>query len=118
MTEEAKSKIRFTVRHLVELLVARDYQALEKLSNSVRLKAEEIESGVLDYGYTLILPHQEAYDKIDIIPINNSLPSEYSIRFRLFTKEEGESDLEIQATLIESSVQDTMHVEIDNILVT
>ncbi len=117
MNEETKQRLEATVRHVVELLVARNYQAIETLTEGVRLKKHEIEAGVLEYGRRLTPPPTGAYGLVDVVPISNTSPSEYSIRFRLYTEEEGRSDLEIQATLIDTDKTALMKVEFDNLLV-
>ena len=52
-----------------------------------------------------------------MLPIRGTSPQEYSVRFRLYTQEEGRSDLELQATFIENSEDELMAVEVDNIIV-
>lgn len=117
MNNETTQQIEDTVRHVVKLLVTGQYHAIETLTNGVRLKKDEIEAGVLEYGRRLTPPPDEAYKVIDVVPIANTSPPEYSIRFRLYTEEEGRSDLEIQATLIYANDAPIMKVEFDNILV-
>jgi hypothetical protein len=109
--------IERTLREVVRLLVQKDYAYLERLTNAVRLKASEIEAGIAEYGRTIITPPLEAFSNIDVIPIRSSVPPAYSIRFRLYTQEEGRSDLELQATFVEEPVATQMKVEIDNIIV-
>ncbi|MBK9260195.1 MAG: hypothetical protein IPM54_10210 [Polyangiaceae bacterium] len=46
------AKIEGTMRDIMNLFVRKDYVALEKLSNGVRLKASEIEEGITEYGRT------------------------------------------------------------------
>ncbi|CAN5911259.1 hypothetical protein BH11VER1_BH11VER1_13690 [soil metagenome] len=116
MTEETRQRLEATVRHVLELLVAREYQAIETLTEGVRLKRCEIEAGVLEYGRRLTPPPNDAYGLVDAVPISNAWPQEYSIRFRLYTEEEGRSDLEIQATLIDIEKEPLMKVEFDNVL--
>lgn len=65
----------------------------------------------------LVMPPTEAFSRADIIPIRATTPATYSIRFRLYTQEEGESDLEVQATFIEKPATELMTVELDDILV-
>lgn len=106
-----------SLRLVVDLLVAKDYAGLEQLTRGERLKASEIESGVRDYGRTIVAPPQEEFSKIDAVPVDGAAPPAYSVRFRLYTLEEGLSDLEVQATFIESSDAEVMKVELDGILV-
>lgn len=111
------AKIKGTLRHIMSLFVRKDYVALEKLSNGVRLKASEIEEGVSEYGRTLVFPPPEAFQNVDVIPIRGHVPQKYSIRFNFYTIEEGESDLQLQATFIDDPTTEQMRVEIDGILV-
>jgi hypothetical protein len=116
MNNNTKMLIETTLRHLVKLLVSQEYIAIENLTHGTRLKATEIESGIQDYGRTLVSPPPNSYSKADVIAITESIPPQYSVRFRLYTQEEGLSDLEIQATFIDAG-GDQMVVELDNILV-
>lgn len=102
---------------IVRMLVRKEYDGLEAMSDGIRLKAEHIASGISEYGRTLVDPPKEAYDALDIIQISGEVPSQYSIRFLLFTAEEGESDLELRVTLIDDSPDALMRAEIDGILV-
>lgn len=117
MNKETTRRIEDTVRHVVALLVAGQYQAIESLTDSVRLKKKEIEAGVREYGRRLVAPPDDAYKLIDVVPITDTLMSEYSIRFRLYTEEEGQSDLEVQITLVDTNGTSLMKVELDNIIV-
>ena len=99
------------------MLVNKDYYGLETLTNGIRLKAEHLETAVAEYGRTLTEPPDSAYNDADIVHVDGSSPSQYSIRFRLFTEEEGQSDLELQATLFDETSYEVMRVEIDNVLV-
>lgn len=117
MVKSSALAIARTLREVVRLLVDAEYQQLEQLTHGVRLAASEIEAEVRAYGRQLLFPPEDAFSRIDVIPVRNSLPPEYSVRLRLYTVEEGESDLELQATLIEAPSGELMRVEIDNILV-
>jgi hypothetical protein len=110
--------MRNTLRLLTDYLVREDYAGLEKLTNGVRLQARYIASGIADYGRTLTCPPDATFDDIDSVLIEGASPPAYSIRFQLFTKEEGKSDLELQATFIDDSPSSGyMRAELDGILV-
>ncbi len=110
-------RIERTLRDIVSLLVRKDYATLEKMTNGVRLRVAEIDARITEYGRTIAFPPAVAFRDIDVIPIRASVPQAYSIRFRLYTVEEGKSDLELQATFIENPAAEEMRVEIDNIIV-
>ena len=112
------SKLLGTLKYVVELLVAGKYDAIESFSNGVRLKAEHMRASAGEYGRTLVLPNASQYEQADVVVIDGEDPLQYSIRFRLYTSEEGQSDLEIQATFIDQDSESTlMQVEVDGILV-
>jgi len=119
ITNPSKSgKLISTLTKVVNLLVSRDYDRLEALSDGVRLKAHYIKDGVDAYGRTLTSPPTQAFEELDVVEVEGAVKPTYSIRFRLFTKEEGRSDLELQATFIDADPEsDLMIVEIDNVTV-
>lgn len=118
MSSNPSPKLIATLKHIVELLVTGRYDELESLSHGVRLKAEHIRSSLDEYGGTLVPPPPSAFDEVDVIEIEGQPTPEYSIRFRLYTSEEGESDLEFQATFIDKDPSaNLMDVEFDDILV-
>lgn len=118
ITSPGQKLIR-TLRHIVKLLVTRQYDQLERISGGRRLKAEYIQAGVDDYGRTLVLPPESAYENANVVAVETQTEfPQYSVRFYLHTEEEGQSDLELQATLIDNDPEsDLMTVEIDGVLV-
>jgi hypothetical protein len=118
MDRATQHRLRNTIKKLVGMLVVGDYEGLETLSGGVRLRSEEIEAGVVEYPATLVFPPDEAYEDIYVVEIDNASPPEYATHFRLFTNEEGRSDLELQATLVDDTPNsDEMRVIIDDLLV-
>ncbi|MEM1026509.1 MAG: hypothetical protein AAGJ38_00320 [Planctomycetota bacterium] len=112
------AKIRATLKLIVELLVKSEFNQLEVISNGVRLKSEHISSAIASYGRKLDAPSEDDYRMVDIVAIKGAEHPKYSIRIRLFTEEEGRSDLEIQATFIDDNVDSPyMRIELDDILV-
>lgn len=110
-------RIHVVMLRIVEMLARKDYAGVESLSRGIRLTASQIEDGIREYGRTITQPPDAAYNFIDLIPVINMDATRYSVRFRLYTKEEGLSDLELQATLIDTPGQEILAVEIDGILV-
>ncbi|UJR86106.1 DUF7668 domain-containing protein [Sandaracinus amylolyticus] len=111
------SRIEAALRTIAALLVQKDYSGVEALTGGVRLKEPEIARAIAEYGRTLVSPPSEAFGVLDVVPIRASKPPAFSVRFRLYTLEEGESDLELQLTLIEESGREGMRVELDDIIV-
>jgi hypothetical protein len=111
------ARIFKTIAVIVDKLVKKEYAGLESLSKGIRLHAEHIEAGVSEYGGTVTHPPEDAYSDVDVIQISGKAPPMYSIRFRLYTEEEGQSDLEVQATFLDEPGAETMPFELDNILV-
>lgn len=118
-TPTSNIKLVRTLRHIVALLVNGRYDELERISGGQRLKAEYIQAGVAEYGRTLVIPPESAFENANVVEVEAGGDSpQYSVRFYLHTKEEGPSDLELQATLIDNNPNSNlMTVEIDGILV-
>lgn len=116
-TTQYNSAVAHSVRHVARLLASGSYADLEQLTGAKRLRARDIEGEVNEYGRTLVMPPETAYDNIDVIPIRGSEPQAYSVRFRLYTKEEGQSDLEVQLTLMDRGTGEEMGIQLDGILV-
>jgi len=114
---DATNAIARTLRVVVELLVRHDYGGLERMTGGERLRASEMEAAIRDYGRTLVMPLAEDFLRADVIPVQESSPPAYSVRFRIYTEEEGLSDLELQATLVGDPDAETLSVELDNIIV-
>ena len=109
-----ETKIKEETKQIVRWLVACDYDAIEKYTNSVRLPADELKYAVGDYGREIVMPPDENFDELDIIKVENA--REWSVRCSLWTKEEGRSDLTLELSLIEIS-DEGFQVEIDNLIV-
>ncbi|ODC02560.1 hypothetical protein BFW38_02365 [Terasakiispira papahanaumokuakeensis] len=107
-------KVIQTLKKIVELLVQKKYRELEQLSGGFRLTAAEMDQAISDYDEVLVLPPDSDYKNVDAIEVTGSQPRSWSIRYDLWTEEEGRSDLSLEATFIEND-QEIMGVEIDNI---
>lgn len=85
---------------LLRLLAEGQYDEIEKVTNGVRLPAEQIRSAVEQYGRTLVQPPSEAYELMDVVEVKSAEPPRWSITMPLWTKEEGRSDLSLEVTVI------------------
>lgn len=113
MSMKSIEKIERTIRHVVALLVAGMYARLERESLG-RLSAKMLEEAVSDHGRTLVMPPEAEFGKIDIIEISGASPARHSVRFDLWTDEEGRSDLTIELTLVDGQ-RELMDFELDNL---
>jgi hypothetical protein len=77
------------------------------------MSAQEIRTAIAEYGRTLILPPESAYELLDIIRVNNVGPEQYSVRMPLWTVEEGRSDLTLELTV--RIMGDNLEVSLDDI---
>lgn len=107
-------EIQKTARRLVTMLAVRDYAGLAFWSKGVRLGASDMRLAIRDYGRTVIVPPGEDLPDIDVVRVGNAEPGRWSVDIPLWTKEEGKSDLTLEATMIESEGE-VMDVEIDDI---
>ena len=107
-------KMKAAVRQVVSMLVQDDYETLERLTNGVRLTAAEMAEGVHEYGGSLILPPDDAFDNLDVVEVEGAQPRQWSVNVDLWTAEAGRSDLTLELTLRESG-KEISDVEIENI---
>ncbi len=100
------------VEAIYSMLLNKEYQQIESLTQGIRLNAKEIENSILDYGFTLV-PYPETIE-LDIIEIAEAKPKSWSIVAPVYTKEEGLSDLSIELTLVKNGNK-KLRIELDNI---
>lgn len=87
--------------------------APQDTAGGVRLSAESIRIAIKDYGGALVVPPDSAFAELDAIRIRDSDPPRWSIRFDLWTEQEGRSDLTLEMT-VEHGPQGPK-IELDNI---
>jgi len=115
--EAVEARIARRLQTVVELLVRGAYTELEVLTGGRRLRADDIEYELSEYGRTLVGPPETAFSNLYLVPVRGAVPPAYFVRFPLYTKEEGRSDLELQLTLTDHGAGTDMGVELDGILV-
>jgi len=111
-----QSQIHNSVRRIVTMLAEADYSGLERVTNGHCLTANEIAGAALEYGRTICALPTTALQQIDIIWVTYSQPIAWIINVRLWTVEEGASDLTLELTIKETGT-DTLDVEIDGLRV-
>jgi hypothetical protein len=109
-----KSKIRDTVRRLVELLVAGDYDGIEEATRGRRLTAEQLRQAVEEYDRELQMPPQAEFHNLDVNEIEGAIPRAAWVLVDLWTVEEGRSDLTLEIRLTETGGE-LYDIEIDNL---
>ena len=90
-----REKAEATVCHVVGLLAAGDYRALEQLSGG-GLSAHEVRQSVEDYGRSVLPSPFEMGE-----PVAVTGPRAWAVDMDLHTAEEGRSDLTLSLTLLD-----------------
>lgn len=112
-----EEKFRKTLLYVLDLLVRGEYQALETLSRGRRLTAQEMQETVVRWPYRLVMPPDNDLSDIvygEIKNITGSNPIQWATDVKLWTAEEGWSDLTLSLTLT-NEPGDLYDVEIDNL---
>jgi hypothetical protein len=107
-------RILLVIREIVSLLVQGNFESVQRLSKGIRLTAEEMRDAIEEYGRQLVMPPSEAFESLDVVKVDDVEPQRWSVRFDLWTKKEGRSDLSLELTLIERTGE-SLDVEIDDI---
>jgi hypothetical protein len=107
-----ESKLLRTVEALTRLLANRCFGELALLTDSIRMRSEEIEQSVDAYPGKVI--SEVSLDDLDVVQINTSREECWSVNVRLHTDQEGPSDLTMSLTLVQSE-GDRYVAEIDDI---
>ena len=108
------AKMKSTARRIVAMLLRGDYDALETITDGKRLMATEIAEAVREYGKTLVMPPDIAFEHLDIIGVEGASQRKWSVNMSLRTVEEGRSDLTLEL-ILKDNAQDMYGVEIDGI---
>lgn len=99
-----EDKLKQGVKEIVELLVNQEYVKLQNMNKIGVLTANEVEQAILDYGETLTIPPDDAFNGMDIFKLDNpqKYAEEYSIDFDLWTnKSKSDLTLSCEATVDE-----------------
>jgi hypothetical protein len=103
-----------TIKQLVAWLVVGDFSAIEHYTGGRRLSEQLLSDAVLQYGHKLVMPPPEVFESLDVIEVLGSSPRKWSVRFDLWTEDEGRSDLSLECTLIETP-SGLLSAEVDNL---
>lgn len=108
------NRVPALLKKVVEWLVTQDFDAVDEHSHGVRLTSGDIRQAVLDYGRKLIMPPDSAFADLDVIQVPSAYHPTWSVRFDLWTEEDGRSDLTIECHVIDRGGE-ALDVEIDNL---
>lgn len=113
---EQTSRILATVRTVVDLLARRDYIAVERLTDGVRLAAEDMRVALLRLLPDARCTVSFSCGDVDIVEIRDSQPRRWSVNVPLYDGSGSKSDLTMALTLIEDGgPSESMSVELDDI---
>ncbi|MBO0728544.1 MAG: hypothetical protein J2P57_04745 [Acidimicrobiaceae bacterium] len=84
------------------------------MSHGRRLTAGDLAEAVYSWGRTLVAPPAGQLEGADVVAVEGTDPQRWSVWLRLWTAEEGRSDLTLEVTIVDSS---GLHyeVELDNL---
>ncbi|MCC5847773.1 MAG: hypothetical protein JJU29_06720 [Verrucomicrobia bacterium] len=114
MNSEHMVIIQNIVKKIVQAISNNNYEKITEITNNQRVSSKVIKSEIEEYGRTICVPNQDVFKNIDIVYVEDSNPNQYSVRFDLYTEEEGLSDLTLEMTFF---ITESNHVttEIDGI---
>jgi hypothetical protein len=101
-TESVNDPVETAIRVIVDLLVRRQFSAVEAITRGVRLPAAEIEAAVTSYGRTFVAPGVGWWQAVTVTPVHTE-PGTFHAAVPLWTVEEGRSDLTLELRLREVS---------------
>ena len=105
------------VKHVVELLVAGEFDAAAQITGYSRLSAGDIAEAIRSYGRTLVIPPSHAWQELDIVTVAAAADPTWSVVCNLWTLEESRSDLSLVCTVAKSAVIEGATIEIDGVYV-
>lgn len=100
---------------VVEWLVVGDFNAVAATSGHSRLTAAQIEEAIRSYGRTLVIPPSDALEDLDVVRVMGASEPTWSVRFDLWTLEDGRSDLSLECTICRRLQSAGATIEIDGI---
>lgn len=111
---QSHQRIKSAVPRVVVLLGDAEYETLAELTHHKRLRAEHIRVDIGEHPGTLVMPPDSAFGNLDVIETPGRPPRRWSVRFDLWTREQGRSDLSVELTLIETD-DGQLAMELDDI---
>lgn len=110
------SAVRLALQRIMDPLVHGDYAEVERRAGRSRVPAADLARVIREYGRTPVMPPDNSYDWCDIVELPRPSRPAWSVWCPLWTREEGRSDLTLEATVIEST-PGKVEIEIDDLRV-
>lgn len=107
-----KEKLDLTIRHVVDLLAARNFGELEAVTDSIRMRSEEMAEAVDSYPGDVISVLRS--EDLDVFQIDTPIEECWSVNVRLHTNQESPSDLTLSLSIVQDE-SDKYRVELDGI---
>jgi hypothetical protein len=107
--------VQSALDEIVSLLVADRMEEIQRIDRGGRMKADEWRTTIAEYGRTLRKPPPGDFESSDVIPLRGQEGSAWSVWYRLWTVEEGKSDLGVQLTVYYDG--QIVVIEVDGLLV-
>jgi hypothetical protein len=107
---ELSESIKQAVTKLVDDLVQGKYKLAESDGRAGRLSAEELERAIRDYGRTLVTLPPDAWNIVDVYPID-AAHGVNALDIPLWTAEEGRSDLTLSIRAREDGTDVRIEIE-------
>lgn len=105
------------VKHVVELLVAGEFDAAAQITGYARHSTENIAEAIRSYGRTLVSPPSYVWQELDVVRVVVAVEPTWSVVCNLWTLEEGRSDLSLVCTVAKPQGIDGATIGIDGIYV-
>jgi hypothetical protein len=107
--------VQSALDEIVPLLVAGRMEDIQRIDRGGRMKADEWRTRIAEDGKTLTRPPQGDFESSDVVPLHGKEGSAWSVWYRLWTREEGKSDLGVQLTVHHDG--HTLEIEADDLRV-
>lgn len=108
--------VRQALQRITGPLVRGDYAEVERRAAASRVPADDLARVIREYGRTLVMPPNDTYDWCDVVQVARPGPPTWSVWCPLWTREDGRSDVTLQATVAESAAN-FADIEIDDLRV-
>ncbi len=108
--------VRIALERVISLLVQGDLNGIERLDAGHRTRADEWQARLRQYGRTLALPPPSDLETADVVPLQGYESTAWSVWYRLWTREEGKSDLGVELT-VRYTGGDDVQIEVDDLRV-